>query len=57
MHVLATHLADRQAVDMLWFYLGYEAWHVLVSERQCSWDEAELWLGEQAAVPREMSRA
>jgi hypothetical protein len=50
-------LADRQAVDILWFYLGYEAWHVLVSERQWSWDDAELWLGEQAAVPRETSRA
>ena len=57
MHALATYLADRQAVDILWFYLGYEAWHVLVSERQWSWDDAELWLGEQAAVPRETSRA
>ena len=56
MHVVATYLADRQAVDMLWFYLGYEPWHVLVFERQCSWGDAELCLGEQAAVPRETSR-
>ena len=57
MLALATYLADRQAVDNLWPYLGYEAWHVLVSERQWSWDDAELWLGEQTAVPRETSRA
>ena len=33
MQFVATYLADRQAVDMLWFYLGYEPWHVLVFER------------------------
>jgi hypothetical protein len=58
MHALATHLADRQAVDIRWFYLGHEAWHVLVSERQWSWDDAELRLGEQAAAALlETSRA
>jgi hypothetical protein len=39
MHALAPHLADRQAVDILWFYLGYEAWHACWSERQWSWDD------------------
>jgi hypothetical protein len=49
MDALPSHLADAQAVDILWFYLGHEAWHVLVSERHWSWDDAEGWLGDQVA--------
>jgi hypothetical protein len=49
MDALAPHLADAQAVDILWFYLGHRAWHVLVSERQWSWDDAQGWLGDQVA--------
>ena len=37
------------ATDILWFYLGREAWHVLVAERQWSWDTAEQWLTARAS--------
>jgi AcrR family transcriptional regulator len=39
-----------QATDVLWFYLGHHAWRVLVADRRWSWDDAEAWLGEQAAA-------
>ena len=38
----------EQAVDILWFYFGREAWHILVVEQQWSWDRAERWLSDQA---------
>lgn len=40
---------DR-ATDILWFYLGHQAWHLLVADRHWSWDDAEAWLGEQAST-------
>jgi AcrR family transcriptional regulator len=42
-------LNERRATDILWFYLGREAWHVLVTERQWSWDTAERWLSARAS--------
>ena len=42
-------LNERRATDILWFYLGREAWHVLVAERQWSWDTAEQWLTARAS--------
>lgn len=42
-------LNERCATDILWFYLGREAWHVLVTERQWSWDTAERWLSARAS--------
>jgi len=57
---IATHLdrlkalkggvTEDRATDILWFYLGHEAWHLLVADRQWSWDDAEHWLTEQAAA-------
>jgi hypothetical protein len=47
---LQPELSKQQAVDMLWFYLGHHAWHVLVSERHWSWDAAEQWLADQATT-------
>jgi AcrR family transcriptional regulator len=41
-------LNERRATDVLWFYLGREAWHILVTERQWSWHAAEQWLRERA---------
>ena len=43
-------VTEARATDILWFLLGHEAWHLLVAERQWSWDEAEQWLTEQAAA-------
>ncbi|OBI22391.1 hypothetical protein A5712_12740 [Mycobacterium sp. E2327] len=38
-----------RAIDVLWFYFGHEAWHLLVADRGWSWDETERWLLSQAA--------
>jgi AcrR family transcriptional regulator len=38
-----------KATDVLWFYLGHQAWHVLTADQEWSWDEAERWLREQAS--------
>jgi AcrR family transcriptional regulator len=43
-------LSNQQAVDILWFYLGHDAWHILTSERRWSWDTAEQWLADQATT-------
>jgi hypothetical protein len=40
---------DR-ATDILWFYLGHEAWHLLVADRGWSWDDAEGWLAGQVST-------
>jgi AcrR family transcriptional regulator len=50
LHVLKPGLTLDQATDILWFYLGHQAWQLLVSDRQWSWDDAEAWLGEQAST-------
>lgn len=48
LHALRPAMTLDQATDVLWFYFGHQAWHLLVSDRQWSWDDAEVWLGEQA---------
>jgi AcrR family transcriptional regulator len=42
-------VTEASATDILWFYLGHEAWHLLVADRRWSWDHAEQWLTAQAA--------
>jgi AcrR family transcriptional regulator len=39
---------EGRAIDILWFFFGHEAWHLLTADRRWSWDEAERWLMEQA---------
>jgi AcrR family transcriptional regulator len=46
---LKVGIAERRATDILWFYLGREAWHLLVADRGWTWDATERWLMEQAA--------
>jgi AcrR family transcriptional regulator len=50
LHALKPGLTLDQATAILWFYLGHQAWHLLVADRQWSWDDAEAWLGEQAST-------
>jgi AcrR family transcriptional regulator len=50
MRALRPAMTLARATDILWFYFGHQAWHLLVSDRQWSWDEAEQWLGEQAST-------
>jgi AcrR family transcriptional regulator len=42
-------LTQKRANDTLWFYFGREAWHLLVTDRHWSWNDAEQWLGQQAS--------
>ncbi|MDR2983568.1 MAG: TetR/AcrR family transcriptional regulator [Nocardiopsaceae bacterium] len=50
LHALRPGMSPGKATDVLWFYLGHQAWHVLVADRQWSWDEAEEWLADQASA-------
>jgi hypothetical protein len=50
LNALKPGLSVRRATDILWFYLGREAWHLLVSGRRWSWDDAERWLREQTCT-------
>jgi len=50
LHALKPGLTLDQATDILWFYLGHQAWHLLVADPQWSWDDAEAWLGVQACT-------
>lgn len=43
-------LTRERATGILWFYFGHQAWHLCVHESGWTWDEAEAWLGEQAAA-------
>jgi AcrR family transcriptional regulator len=43
-----TGLTTKEASDVLWFYLGPDAWHVLVAQRHWGWTKAERWLAAQA---------
>ena len=43
-------ITEARATDVLWFLFGHEAWHLLVADRQWTWDEAEVWLRNQAVV-------
>lgn len=47
--VLKAGLSEARATDILWFYVGREAWHLLVADRRWTWDAAEQWLTEQVA--------
>jgi hypothetical protein len=38
---LKVGISERRATDILWFYLGREAWHLLVADHRWSWEEAE----------------
>jgi AcrR family transcriptional regulator len=40
-------LTEARVIDILWFYLGREAWHLLAADRRWTFDEAERWLTEQ----------
>jgi AcrR family transcriptional regulator len=46
---LKVGVSERVATDILWFYLGREAWHLLVADRRWTWDGTERWLMEQAS--------
>jgi AcrR family transcriptional regulator len=48
LRALRKGLSEKRAVDVLWFYFGRDAWHLLVYDRDWSWDEAESWLTAQA---------
>jgi len=50
MGALRPGLGPEQATDILWFYFGRESWRILVADRRWTWDLAEQWLGEQAAI-------
>lgn len=50
MHALRPGMTVGTATGILWFYLGHQAWHLLIAGQQWSWDDAERWLGEQAAT-------
>jgi AcrR family transcriptional regulator len=43
-------ITEVRATDILWFFLGHEAWHLLVAGREWSWADAEEWLTAQAAA-------
>ena len=45
-------LTHKRATDTLWFYFGREAWHLLVTDRHWSWNDAEQWLSQQWIAPR-----
>jgi AcrR family transcriptional regulator len=48
LEALTEGLSVPRATDVLWFYFGHWSWRLLV-QRQWSWDNAELWLVEQAS--------
>jgi hypothetical protein len=48
--VLRRGITEGKATDIMWFFLGHEAWHLLAAGRHWSWDAAEQWLTEQAAA-------
>ncbi|GFG63763.1 TetR family transcriptional regulator [Mycobacterium kubicae] len=43
-------MTESRATDVLWFYFGHDAWHLLVADRGWAWDDAEQWLLAQATV-------
>lgn len=47
---LPAGMTAARATDVLWFYFGREAWHLLVADREWSWEEAERWLLSQAVA-------
>lgn len=45
---LRSGMDKRRTVDVLWFYLGQDAWFSLVAHRRWSFDHAERWLAAEA---------
>jgi AcrR family transcriptional regulator len=43
-------LGTSRAIDILWFYLGHQAWQLCVADRGWTWNEAEEWLATQAST-------
>jgi AcrR family transcriptional regulator len=41
-------LGERKAADVLWFYIGQDAWFSLVAHQHWSFDDAERWLAGEA---------
>jgi AcrR family transcriptional regulator len=47
MGALMPELTFHRAIDIAWFYLGHQSWHVLVDAQRWTWEEAEQWLTSQ----------
>ncbi|MGJ6967718.1 TetR family transcriptional regulator [Streptosporangium sp. G11] len=45
---LRSDVDPARVADLLWFYVGQDAWFSLVSHRRWSFDDAERWLASQA---------
>ncbi|MEV7098042.1 helix-turn-helix domain-containing protein [Amycolatopsis sp. NPDC051045] len=45
---LRPELSGDTAADVLWFYVGQDAWFSLVSHRKWTFDDAERWLASEA---------
>jgi hypothetical protein len=41
-------LDEGKAADVLWFYIGQDAWFSLVAHQHWSFDDAERWLAGEA---------
>ena len=50
LRALKRGVTEARATDILWFFLGHEAWHLLVADCQWSWDDTEQWLTEQVVA-------
>lgn len=48
LEALPAGVTETRATDVLWFYFGHEAWHLLVADRGWQWEDAEQWLRAQA---------
>jgi AcrR family transcriptional regulator len=48
LRALRSDVDETRAVDLLWFYVGGDAWFSLVSHRHWSFDDAERWLAREA---------
>jgi AcrR family transcriptional regulator len=50
LEALPAGMTEARATDILWFYYGREAWHLLVADRGWAWDDVEQWLLSQATA-------
>ncbi|MDQ7809784.1 helix-turn-helix domain-containing protein [Amycolatopsis sp. A133] len=48
LNALRPGVAEDTVADVLWFYVGQDAWFSLVSHRRWSFDDAERWLAAEA---------
>lgn len=48
LNALRPGLTEDKARDLLWFYVGQDAWFSLVSHRGWTFDDAEHWLAAEA---------